>query len=41
MVVNVHITKHSGFAIPPTVVVAQQTAEPQSGLGKPTLRLVQ
>jgi len=40
MVVTVYITKHSGFATPPTVVVAQQTAEPQSEPSKPTLRLV-
>ena len=36
MVVNVRITKHSGFSTPPTVVVPQ----PQSKLSKPDLRLV-
>jgi hypothetical protein len=40
MVVTVTITKHSGFAAPPTVVVAQPAAEQQGEPMRPTLRLV-
>jgi len=39
MVVTVTITKHSGLAAPPTVVVAQPS-ESQGEPARPTLRLV-